>query len=180
MRNLVNEGREILENFTKKLVDGSITEGSEKIDPKEFTIEKKFPSGALEVSTIYKNRLVRQVYYGYSKNQAVSEFANYLRSLKEGRTLNEASGAFVTVKDMKNGKETKNVGIVVKAGPRDTMTLALGDNSSNPKNIKNMTMWMLVKGETKVIGTKKCNRFLDMDDSGKSVWLATDGSTLFV
>ena len=39
-----------------------------------MTATKLFPSGAWEVSDIIGGHLVRRVYYGYTKRQALAEF----------------------------------------------------------------------------------------------------------
>jgi hypothetical protein len=39
-----------------------------------MTISKLFPSGAIEVSDIIDGHLVRRVYFGYTKRQALAQF----------------------------------------------------------------------------------------------------------
>lgn len=42
----------------------------------EMSITKLFPSGAWEISDIINGYLVRRVYYGYTKREAIDEFKN--------------------------------------------------------------------------------------------------------
>lgn len=39
-----------------------------------MTIQKLFPSGAIEVSDVIEGYLVRRVYFGYTKRQAAALF----------------------------------------------------------------------------------------------------------
>jgi hypothetical protein len=47
----------------------------------QITINKIEHSGALELSTITFNRLVRRVYYGFSQTEAKRNFRIYLKTL---------------------------------------------------------------------------------------------------
>lgn len=46
-----------------------------------MTIEKKFPSAALEISDIIDDQLIRCTYHGYAKREAVARFREHVRSL---------------------------------------------------------------------------------------------------
>lgn len=46
-----------------------------------MSAHKLFPSGAWEVSDIIGGRLMRRIYYGYTKREALAEFR---REVKEG------------------------------------------------------------------------------------------------
>lgn len=46
-----------------------------------MTIEKKFPSGALEISDIIDDQLIRKIYYGYTRREARAMFREHVRSL---------------------------------------------------------------------------------------------------
>lgn len=48
-----------------------------------MSITKLFPGGAWEISDIIAGQLVRRVYYGYNKREAIQEFrAEFKESLK--------------------------------------------------------------------------------------------------
>lgn len=44
-----------------------------------MTCTKLFPSGAYEVSAVVGGHLVRQVYYGYTRREALAAFKSYLQ-----------------------------------------------------------------------------------------------------
>jgi hypothetical protein len=50
-----------------------------------MTIEKKFPSGALEITDIVDGQLITETYMGYTKREAVQLFREKIRALKNPR-----------------------------------------------------------------------------------------------
>lgn len=49
----------------------------------DINIERMYPSGAWLASAIVHGRLVSQVYQGFTKREALADFRDYLRSLKD-------------------------------------------------------------------------------------------------
>lgn len=47
-----------------------------------MTIEKLFPSGAIQIRQIVSGYVVRQTYYGYTRREAIAEFRAHVAQVK--------------------------------------------------------------------------------------------------